>query len=297
MPFLIFALLALASVFGAHRAIADEIDDLLRQTDQALGRGGHDADKPPSKSTTKKQPPAAPVPTSSSPASPTTPNAALAPKPVLTPTDAESVKELINVGLRREAQLRPDDREKTLQLAVGFARLHGSHELSKDDDTFRVQSGERLTGASLSYLTDTGDRLWSAGLFGAVRPVAKLGAGYLKGTVAVDRTGVQNTRIDPDYNLIPVSAGFGVRNATSRQWRLSATYGPAVEMLVQTGEGTSDSTSGMFFADALDVAAERALTERLWLGVAWQARGLLPLAGDEAGHHMLAITINTPLAG
>jgi hypothetical protein len=300
--------LSFICVAGAAPLRADDIDDLLQETDRALGRGdpkaGDDRQTEGEQPTARQKParkksqpgPSAASSSGNTPAAPKATTEATS-KSVLTPTDAESVSELINVGLRREAQLRPDRRDQHLELAFGVARLHGSHELEKDDDTFRVQSGERLAGASLAYAVDLGAKPWSLGRLGGVRPIGRLSAGYLKGRVAVDRSGVQNARIDPDYNLIPVGAAFGLRNESARFWRLSAAYGPAVEMLVQTGEGESDSTSGLFFTDALDVGIEHMLFDQLWLGATWQARGLVPFAGDKAGHHMLALTVNMPLAG
>jgi LysM repeat protein len=313
-PRVFISFLTVVFAFGAIsvslNARADDIEDLLRETNRALGHGtgaekARDSDKihesenavkPNKKKPTVKTPDPSNLELSSQPGASSKPSEA-ATKSVLTPTDAESVNELINVGLRRQAQLRPDQKEELLEVAFGVARLHGTHELTKDDDTFRVQKGEKLSGVALSYSVDVGTRAWSVGKLSAVRPLARLGAGFLKGRVAVDRSGVENTRIDPDYNLIPVNAGLGLRNSSSRHWRLSAAYGPAIEMLVQTGEGNSDSTSGMFFSDALDVSAEKSVTENFWLGVTWQARGLMPFTGDEAGHHLLAITLNTPLAG
>lgn len=296
-------LVSVFSLIPVH-AFADDLEDLLRQTDQALGTGGKKSDKKSSKSgeekseePTKKssgkhlvKPSAQPVP-NGQPVEPSAPA-----KPVLTPTDADSVAELTSVGLRRESQLTLRDRDQQLSAAVGVAWLSGTHQLEKDDDTFETQSGQTMRSLSIAYTTEIGSRIYETGV-GILKPVTSVTAGYMKGGVGVRRSGVQNGDIDVEYTLLPVSVGIGARLAMSPLWRAGLLYGPMVEMLIQAGSGNSDSTSGFFVADAFDATIDYRLTQSIWLGFLWQSRGILPFGGGEAGHNSLAITINTPLMG
>jgi hypothetical protein len=297
------ACLAVALILqtGSSTAKADELLDLLNQTDAALSGNKKDAPQetkatlPKSKSATKNSQTKSNTPTSSAHPSPAKKKADA--KPVLTPADAESVNELISVGLRREARLDPEKRRQIFGLALGIAQLRGNHQVTKDDDTFRVHQGERVNASYLSYVTELSNALFTFGGIGKVTPIGSFGAGFMSGSVLVDRTGIENELIEVDYNIISTNIGLGLQTTLFRHWHIGTLLGPGAEMLVQTGEGTSDSTSDFFFSDAFGLTLERSFDAGFSAGILWQSRGNLPSTRDQTGHNLWAITINTLLAG
>lgn len=304
--FMITAMCTLPSI--AH---ADEVDALLREADRALGRSDQGSTKEAEQKSETQTAPSGKVkpkakkkpslgeeqnPTTNPGDNPSANSGSNTDPSSLTPADAETVRELTAIGLRRETQLRPDEKEHRVGLAFSQAWLRGRYELKKDDDTFRADRYEILRGLDLNYSADF-NRGLALGTHGTWFPTGYVSLGYLRGRIDVLRSGVENGTIHVDYNLVPAQIGLGLRWQAASQWRAGIGYGPTVELLIQTGRGTSDSTSGLFLSDTLEVHGEKSWSGRLWLGLSLRFRGLILNQDRQAGLNALAITVKTPISG
>jgi hypothetical protein len=270
----------------AYEVQAQDINELLRQTDQALGRGNNeDSPKPKARPKAKKSQEDKSRPEEKNAQG--TDAGKKTPDGVLTPTDADSVQELIGISASPEAQIQADRRDQDLSISVGYAKFRGRAELSKDDDTFRLKPGTSLMGVRLDYSVELASTQW--------KPLVAAGVAYLRGKVTVERSGVQNGEITPDDTNIPMTLGLGPRYQISESWRTSLTYGPSFELLIQTGTGDSDSTSGSFITDQIYFSVERSLAKSLKFTFNVASRGIFAFQENSAGQDMVSMGLQFPL--
>lgn len=315
MPFFrsVFNLTAMAVCLClAPEGIADDLSDLLKQTEDALTKP---QDKPAASVGTKtklkqSKNTANPPPKKNSGSTNklnTVPKNSTTSQPILGPADAASVNELIKLGASREAQLNPNKRQHILGFAIGNADLKGTYEVTKDDDVFKAQDNSQLQAILLHYSFDlfedspnssNGLKLGTvSGQNLKLIPLMGLNSGYLRGKVQVERSGIQSGAYEVEYSVIPAGGHIGIRTSPVGGMRVAMTYGLGMDMLLQTGKGQSDSTSGFFTTDHLNISADYSFSDAYSISLYWKSTGFTAVGDTRTKREVIALGINAQLAG
>jgi hypothetical protein len=305
---LIFGILSAVFVaMSSCPVAAQDLSDLLKEADQALGKGERTA--PPASQATapvadevegKRRPKQRPVRQHQKPQTDAAVNAPATSEPpasALTPIDAASAQELMGIGLRREAKIKDTDRQMALSAGLAWTWLRGEFPLNKDDDNFAVANHQSLRGVSGSFSTDIGEHRWPGPFGGIISPAGRARIGLMAGRVQVERTGVQNQRSTVDDTLLGIAGTLGIRTLAWRQLQMAIGYGVSVDTLIQTGAGQSDSTSGLFTSDLFEWQLIWGFSKELALGLEYIRVGVMPGVTQASGQDTVIASLRLPLPG
>ncbi len=273
---LIVGIFSVIISFASTSILAQSLEDLLQEADQALKPSAPKAKSEPTKdqavpkkTNTKREA----IPSNQTePAAET--NAPKSPE-MLTPIDGSSVNELMGLSVIQRSELIANEGDVMLGVGLAATQLRGEFESSKDDDYFRVKADPNLFGARVWYAADFLTKLNRN--FGSVRvgPHYRAAAGFFRGDIEVERSGVFNDQLPVTFQVAAAdgSVGFFVRPAN--RWKFFAGFGLGVDAVIQTGTGNSDSTSGFGWTDSFDINAAYDFSNHFGIGSSYSRRGLL----------------------
>jgi hypothetical protein len=130
---------------------------------------------------------------------------------------------------------------------------------------------------------------------GAVTPIVTIRGGFARGQANVRRRGIYDDTVEVKDTLFPVEGLLGARLKLQQDWNAVFGYGLGMEILTQEGSGSSDSATGMFASDCLELGLSASIHRTLWLGAKFKSHGLLRTGGGLAGSDSISLAATVPL--